>query len=94
MTDITRSEEPHDRLTSLCARMTKPLEEEENVDVKAIVFLQDGSKGGIQISGYEDEVAGMAALFTHMQAIFRALGKDLDFIAVPNSPGDLDAPEH
>lgn len=44
-----RTIEPHDRLTRLCAVMTSALDNdpEKTDDVKCIVFLQDGNRGGI-----------------------------------------------
>jgi hypothetical protein len=83
------SDQPHDRLTRLCVRMTEPLDETENDDVKAIVFLNDTESGGIQIHGYDDAAEAMTDLFIHMRAIFRSMGKDLSFIPVPDSPEGL-----
>jgi hypothetical protein len=72
--------EPHDRLTSLCAVMTDALDAQEDVEhVKAIVMLDDGERGGIQLHGYESDVDAMTDLFLHLQAIFEANGKKLMF---------------
>lgn len=87
--DIHRGTGPMDRLTELCAEMTVPLDDPENSDVKAIVFLHDGDRGGIVLHGYEDEVEAMSELFAHMKAVFQAVGKDLDFVFVPDSPQGL-----
>jgi hypothetical protein len=84
-----QSDEPIDRLTRMCAEMTVPLERPENDDVKAIVFLNDAKRGGIQMHGYEDTNEGMADLFVHMQAVFQSMGADLQFIGVPESPEGL-----
>ena len=88
--DVIRSYDPMDRLTRLTVEMTVPLERPENEDVKAIIFLQDGERGGIQIHGYDDQNEAMADLFMHMKAIFQSVGKDLDFIGIPNSPEGVD----
>lgn len=82
--------EPVDRLTGLCAEMTEPLDREENGDVKAIVFLQDGERSGIVMHGYEDQVEGMADLFVHMKAIFQGMGRDLTFVGIPENAEGLD----
>jgi hypothetical protein len=88
-TPPTISDEPHDRLTELCAQMTEVLNEPENNDIKAIVFLNDDNRGGIQTHGYDDPMEATADLFVHMRAIFRALGKELELIAIPESPEGL-----
>jgi hypothetical protein len=66
--------------------MTRVLDEPENEDVRAIIFLDAEDRGGIQLHGWEDETEAMAHLFAHLQAIFRATGRDLDFIGIPDSP--------
>jgi hypothetical protein len=87
--DVTRGPEPMDRLTGLCDQMTRVLDYPENEDVRAIVFLDDGERGGIQLHGYTDDVEAMAALFVHMQAVFRANGRDIQFVGIPDSPEGL-----
>jgi hypothetical protein len=69
--------------------MTTPLERPENDDVRAIVFLNDHERGGIQMHGYEDTNEGMADLFVHMKAVFQSMGGDLDFVGIPESPEGL-----
>lgn len=86
MADVRRTEgEPHDKLTRLCAVMTDALEAaaEYSDDVKCIVFLDDGDRGGIQLYGYDDDTDAMVDLFVHLRAIFRANGKDLAFAPFP-----------
>lgn len=85
-----QSDQPTDRLTELCAEMTRVLDEPRNSDVRAIVFLDDRQRGGIQFHGYDDTAEGLADLFVHMKAVFQSMGKDLDFIGVPESPEGLD----
>lgn len=75
--NVTRSEKPHDRLTHLCAAMTKVLDTEENSDVQAIVMLNAGGKGGLQTHGYEDDTQAMVDLFLHLSAMFKAAGREL-----------------
>jgi hypothetical protein len=76
-----RSEQPHDRLTELCAVMTTALEGDPlyGEGVKCIVFLQDGKRGGLQMHGYDDDAEAIADLFMHLKAIFEANGKTLLF---------------
>jgi len=87
--DLTMSDTPVDRLTRLSVEMTAVLELPENADVQAIVFLSDAKSGGIQMHGYDNVADGMAALFVHMKAVFQAMGKDLDFVGIPDSPEGL-----
>lgn len=84
------SEEPFDRLTHLSVEMTEPLDRPENADVRAIIFLGDSQKGGIQLHGYEDQAEAMVDLFVHVKAIFASMGKELAFIGVPESPQGLE----
>ena len=84
--DVQKGNAPFDRLTGLCKQMTVPLDAEENRDVKAIVFLQDGENGGIQTHGYEGETDAIVDLFIHMKALFNAQGKDILFIPM-TGPG-------
>jgi hypothetical protein len=83
---------PFDRLTELTVEMSEPLNTAENADVRGIIFLQDGERGGIQMFGYDDIGSGMAALFVHMKAIFEAQGKsfgvmtDQGFMLMPERP--------
>lgn len=75
--DVVRSDRPHDRLTHLCAQMTAILDTEENSDVKAIVMLSAGSKGGLQTHGYDDDTEATVDLFVHLAALFKGSGKEL-----------------
>lgn len=79
MADEIRSEQPHDRLTRLCAAMTDALEAHgERGDEKCIVFLQDEERGGFQLHGYEDDTDAIVDLFVHLKALFAANGKTLE----------------
>jgi hypothetical protein len=89
MSDAIVSDEPHDRLTELAARMTECLGDAGNEDVRAIIFLTDHQRGGIETYGYDDTTEAIADLFIHLRALFRANGQDLDVVSIPNSPADL-----
>ncbi len=86
---VEQSDEPMDPLTELCAQMTSVLDEPENEGIKAIVFLTNKDRSGIQLAGYDDTAEAMADLFIHMKAMFQSMGKDLQFVSVPDSPGDM-----
>lgn len=87
--DVTTHDGPVDRLTGLCAEMTTVLDRAENADVKAIVFLRDEERGGIQLHGYDSHGKAMAELFLHMKAVFASMGQELEFIGIPDSPEGL-----
>lgn len=93
MTDVTRTTEPHDRLTRICDSMTKQfdLHPEKLPGDRCIVFIdsQDEKRGGINIHDYDDDVEAVVDLFMHMRAIMRANGKDLEFIGIPNDASGL-----
>ena len=90
--NVTRHEHSVDRLTGLCDEMRTPLLRPENDDVKAIVFLRDRERGGIVLHAYDDETEAMAELFLHIKAVFNSIGKDIDFIGIPDSPEGLTPP--
>jgi hypothetical protein len=83
--DVTRSEEPHDRLTELCAVMTDALDAalEPGEAPKCIVFLNDDDRGGLQLHGYDDDADAIVDLLVHLRAIFRANGQELQVHALP-----------
>ena len=92
MTDEPRrTTEPQDRLTRICAAMTETFDAhpEHDDDDRCIVFLDGGGLGGLVLHGYDDDTEAMVDLFGHLQALFRANGKDLQFIAVPNDASGL-----
>lgn len=84
--------EPHDRLTRLCAAMMDVFDvhAEHGEGDKAIVMLDDGHRGGIVLHGYDDDMDAMVDLLVHVRAVFRASGKDLQLITVPDSPEGID----
>ena len=75
---------PHDRLTRLADAMVQALEEnpEHRAGDKCIVFLDDGQRGGIALHAYRDDIEAMADLMVHLQAIFKANGKQLTFVPI------------
>lgn len=76
------TEEPHDRLTRLCAQMTEVLNTPDNADVQAGVFLSAGDTAGLVFHGFTDSIEGVAAVFLHLQAVFEANGKRMDFMSL------------
>jgi len=100
--EVESGPKPFNRLTRLCEKMTDALEvaieaeaaespEVERSEVQTIVFLEDENGAGLQIHGYDDSMSAMVSLFVHMKAIFQANGKDLQFVAIPDSPEGVDA---
>lgn len=76
MDDVRRQEgQPFDDLTGLANEMLKVVEDRPTV--KSIVMLSDGGDNGIGISGWEDDVEAITHIFIHLQAMFRAVGKEL-----------------
>ena len=91
MSDVTRTENsPHDRLTRLCEAMTDALEAHpERGEEKCIVFLDDAAGGGLTLHGYTDDTEAIVNLLGHLRAVFRANGKDLEIIAIPNDASGI-----
>lgn len=82
--DVRRTEgEPHDRLTRLSDAAVQAIEvhDEYREGDKAIIFLDDGTRGGIVLHGYDDDTDAMADLIIHLKAIFEANGKQ--FLIAP-----------
>jgi hypothetical protein len=78
--DVRRTEgEPHDSLTRLTKVMTDALEADPDYDkrIKVQVFLNDGTRGGIQHSGYDEDSEAIADLFVYLAQMFEASGKTL-----------------
>jgi len=48
---------------------------------KCIVFLDDGDRGGIQLHGYDDDAEAMGDLMRHIEALFKANGITMTFVA-------------
>ncbi len=95
MHDVTRTEgRPPNRLGRIGDAMTKTFDAHPELrgDDKCIVFLDANDQGGIVMSGWDDDTEAMAALFVHLQAIFRANGRDLQFVGIPNDASGLTGP--
>lgn len=93
MTEQTRkADQPIDALAALGEQMLAEFEKAagEIKDARAIVLVSLHGRGGISMSGYEEEDGSRAAadLFVHLRAILRAYGKD----AVLIGPDDREAP--
>ena len=58
-------------------------------EVRCIVFLDDGKRGGLQLHGYDNDTEAMADLLVHLRAIFAANGKTLEIVTVPDDPRSL-----
>ena len=84
MSQEKRTDEPHDRLTRMCATMTEAFDAhpEHRENDKCIVFLDDGKRGGIQMHGYDEYAEGMADLMAHVEAMFKANGLVMTFVPV------------
>lgn len=93
--ELHRSEKPHDRLTRICDSMTTQfdLHPEHRKGDKCIVFLDADNRGGLVMHGYDDDIEAIVNLLMHLQAMFRANGKNLEFefFNIPDSPEGLDA---
>ena len=88
---LQRTDQPHDRLTRVCAAMTDTFDAhpEHRQGDRCIVFLDDGHRGGLVLHGYDDDTEAMADLLIHLRAIFRANHKDLQFVTVPNDASGI-----
>lgn len=77
-----RDEQPHDRLTRICDAMTDTFDQhrEHRPADKCIVFLDDGTRGGIVIHGYDNDTDAMVDLIVHLKAVFEANGKQVDMM--------------
>src|SRR4051812_15577673 len=84
MSKEKRTDEPHDRLTRICAVMTEAFDAhpEHREGDKCIVFLDDDDRGGIQMHGYDTFAEGMADLMRHVEAMFKANGLTMTFVPV------------
>jgi hypothetical protein len=97
MTDEPRrtEDQPHDRLTRICAAMTDSFDAhaEHHADDKCMVFLDGDGQGGLVLHGYDDDMEAMVHLLMHLRAVFRANGKDLQIVSIPDdASGITDAP--
>lgn len=84
----TKSDTPQDRLTRIGdTLLTAFNDHDEKLPAdRAIVFLNDATKGGIAIAGYDDDKDAILDLVVHLRAMFRAYGHDLHFVPVGTTP--------
>jgi hypothetical protein len=89
MSQATRSHQPHDRLTRITERVISTIEAdpEYREGDHAIVFMDDGNRGGIGMHGYESDTEAMADLLLHLKAIFEANGKTLTLVPFERGGG-------
>ena len=82
ITDIQITEEqPHDRMTALCAEMTDTLEKrDDSENIRSIVLLQEGENGGIQLGNYESIDQAIDDLTLHLKVLLKGEGKTLGSI--------------
>lgn len=91
MANERRSDEPRDRKTRIANRVSDLIEHDpEYIDGdRAIVTILDGEGGGIGLFGFESDTDAMVDLFIMLRSIARANGKDLEYVAIPDSPEGL-----
>lgn len=79
-----RETEPHDRLTRICDAMAQTFEAhpERRAGDKCIVFLDTDDRGGLVLTGYEDDHEALVNLFMHLRAVFAVNGQTLDIMAL------------
>lgn len=75
---------PTDRLTRICDQMTTTfdLHPETQTGDRCMVFLDSDvdRMGGLVLHGYEDQRDALVNLLMHIRAMFRSMGKELDFM--------------
>ena len=83
MHEVTRGTSPHDRLTRICADMTRACKDhpEGGDDVHYIICLDSRGRGGM-VHDYEDDAEAVARLFGHLSALLRAQGKRLEIVTL------------
>ena len=57
---------------------------------RVIVTVLDDKGGGIGLFDFESDADAMVDLFMMLRAIARANGKDLEYVNIPDSPGDME----
>lgn len=86
MSNVRRTDHvPHDRLTRLANVAVDAIEadgEHEDGD-RAIILLDDGTKGGIVLHGYHAPEDVIADLVAHIRAIAESSGIDVRVIIAP-----------
>lgn len=80
MKDVRKEGVPFDRLTNLCQEMSTVLDREENRDIRAIIMLHDGERGGIEHYRIKDDNELVSVVLIHLKAIFAAYGKSISIL--------------
>jgi hypothetical protein len=85
----TAHDEPVDRLTRLCKTAIEAIEADPEFtdNIKGIIMLNDGDRGGLAMTGYL-EGGGREAfgdLFVHLHAIAEANGIQIHFMGIPDT---------
>jgi hypothetical protein len=80
---------PHDRLTRICDAMTVAMAEhpEAGPTDKAMIFLDDGHRGGIVLHGYESDLDALTDLLTHLEVLFQTQGIPFHIVPVEINQG-------
>lgn len=88
MTQPTKSDTAQERLTRICDGMLGTFNQhpEKREGDRAIVFINDETKGGIGIAGYADDKDAIMDLLVHLRAMFRTRGIELHFVPVGDAP--------
>lgn len=84
--DLRVDNQPFDRLTALCQKMAQALDEaiieernagleDQDGEVRGIIFLANNHQSGIEMFNYDDTAAGLTDLLIHMKAMFASMGK-------------------
>ena len=87
-----RTLKPHDRKTRIANEVGQAFKQhpEKLEGDRCVVLIYDEEGGGIGLFDYEDDTVAMVDIFMHLRAIMNANGKDLQFIAIPESPEGVD----
>lgn len=74
-----RSDEPMDSLTRLADQMTDLLPD----GVRAIIILDDGESGGMQVHNFESTTDAALALATNLKLLMQSEGGDIAVLPIP-----------
>jgi hypothetical protein len=78
MSDVKRTEEPHDPLTEVGAKLLEAFEAmPEAKGLRVVLFIENDQRCATVLDGWNTDLDAMAAVFAHMAAVFEANGKKL-----------------
>jgi len=91
--DVTQTKgEPHDRLTRICDRLSTAFDadSEKCEGDKLIIFIDSDAdkRSGIVVHDWEETGNAVAALLVHLQAMFKAMGKNIIIAPLQNQRGN------